>query len=531
MSPSRSTRAAATAAFLVGSLPGAVAVTAPAWAAPPPVHRLAIPTGTAPGATGLPTRPAAPRVGPLPDRVRREAASLEVLTERLVEARDLLRQRTEAAAVARERWAAASALYRGRRDGGARSSHVLLRTALGTDEARQLAAAARAVGVSGDAYARAFRAAAETEAVVRRLGAEHARRTAALTALRARHRAELEAARARTDRYDAALSRQYLGGERLAAGDEAPGAVRYALAQVGRPYVWGAEGPGAFDCSGLVQAAYAAAGVALPRTARPQYLATVPVPVSALAPGDLLFFGPDRTRWSSIHHVGIYLGRGLMVHAPTTGDVVRVAPIWWAEFFGATRVTGTPPGGGADLADPADGADRADPAGGRYTVPVTRRGSLPAARPVRAPSRPVPAPAPAASPPPRRTPAVPPRPAPAAGSPPPAGPACPPSRPRPVAVTVGPVRVTVDVLGTSRRPTVHLGQGAERRGEPDQSLGDLGPAACEPGRQLPGRDVPAGGVVHFGQFTGAGGRVGVPRAHAAEAQPHGEVVEPGGQAG
>jgi cell wall-associated NlpC family hydrolase len=115
-------------------------------------------------------------------------------------------------------------------------------------------------------------------------------------------------------------------------------AVRVALAQLGKPYVFGAEGPSTYDCSGLVQYAYAHAGVRLPRTARPQFRATRPVPPNKLLAGDLLFFATDKSNWDTIHHVGLYLGGGRMVHAPTTGDVVRVAPVWWAEYFGATRV-------------------------------------------------------------------------------------------------------------------------------------------------------------------------------------------------
>jgi cell wall-associated NlpC family hydrolase len=122
----------------------------------------------------------------------------------------------------------------------------------------------------------------------------------------------------------------------VAAG--ALAAVRLALAQLGKPYVFGAEGPDTYDCSGLVQYAYGRAGIGLPRTARPQFRATRPVPPSQLLPGDLLFFATDKSNWDTIHHVGIYLGGGRMVHAPTTGDVVRVAPVWWAEYFGATRV-------------------------------------------------------------------------------------------------------------------------------------------------------------------------------------------------
>jgi hypothetical protein len=136
----------------------------------------------------------------------------------------------------------------------------------------------------------------------------------------------------------------------LTGGAAAPAALRavqFALGQIGKPYVWGAEGPDTYDCSGLVQAAYASAGVSVPRVARAQYRATTPVPVGAIIPGDLLFFGPDPADIESIHHVGIYLGDGLMVHAPTAGDVVRVAPVWWAEFFGAARVVGAVPGDGA----------------------------------------------------------------------------------------------------------------------------------------------------------------------------------------
>jgi cell wall-associated NlpC family hydrolase len=103
-------------------------------------------------------------------------------------------------------------------------------------------------------------------------------------------------------------------------------AVSWALSQVGTPYVWGGETPGVgFDCSGLVQAAYAVAGVSLPRVAQDQYDATSKLaPGAVLAPGDLVFFGgsPD-----SIDHVGLYVGvvngQNVMVDAPHTGAVVR----------------------------------------------------------------------------------------------------------------------------------------------------------------------------------------------------------------
>ena len=103
-------------------------------------------------------------------------------------------------------------------------------------------------------------------------------------------------------------------------------AVSWALAQIGTPYVWGGETPGVgFDCSGLVQAAYAVAGVSLPRVAQDQYNTTSKLaPGAVLAPGDLVFFGgsPD-----AIDHVGLYVGvvngQNVMVDAPHAGAVVR----------------------------------------------------------------------------------------------------------------------------------------------------------------------------------------------------------------
>jgi cell wall-associated NlpC family hydrolase len=125
-------------------------------------------------------------------------------------------------------------------------------------------------------------------------------------------------------------------------------AVEWALAQIGTPYVWGGETPGVgFDCSGLVQAAYAVAGMRLPRVAQDQYDGTPKVPAgSPLAPGDLVFFGGGP---SSIDHVGLYVGvvdgQSVMVDAPYTGADVRAegfpamvgAPFGGLVFVGATR--------------------------------------------------------------------------------------------------------------------------------------------------------------------------------------------------
>jgi len=117
-------------------------------------------------------------------------------------------------------------------------------------------------------------------------------------------------------------------------------AVAVARAQVGKPYLWGAVGPDSYDCSGLTLSAYLAAGIALPRTAQQQWYAGPHVPLGALAPGDLLFWASDPTVPSSIHHVAMYLGGGLMVAAPHSGTLVRIEPLYLTGYVGAVRPTG-----------------------------------------------------------------------------------------------------------------------------------------------------------------------------------------------
>ncbi|HEY1650828.1 MAG TPA: bifunctional lytic transglycosylase/C40 family peptidase [Acidimicrobiales bacterium] len=135
-----------------------------------------------------------------------------------------------------------------------------------------------------------------------------------------------------------ALAQSYAGGTAGAVDSSATTgagvtAVQWALAQIGTPYVWGGETPGVgFDCSGLVQAAYAVAGVALPRVAQDQYDATPKLTTgTTFAPGDLVFFGSGP---AGIDHVGLYVGvvdgQTVMVDAPYTGADVR------AEAFPAT---------------------------------------------------------------------------------------------------------------------------------------------------------------------------------------------------
>ncbi|BET48164.1 C40 family peptidase [Kitasatospora aureofaciens] len=126
--------------------------------------------------------------------------------------------------------------------------------------------------------------------------------------------------------------REGLSASAQAPDSRAAAAVAYAYQKLGSPYVWGATGPNAFDCSGLTQAAYRAAGVSLPRTTYAQIDAGRRVPRSELLPGDLVFF------YSGISHVGIYVGNGQMIHAPNPSAPVRVAPVDEMPFAGATRV-------------------------------------------------------------------------------------------------------------------------------------------------------------------------------------------------
>ncbi|EWT06822.1 hypothetical protein N864_16460 [Intrasporangium chromatireducens Q5-1] len=104
-------------------------------------------------------------------------------------------------------------------------------------------------------------------------------------------------------------------------------AVMFALAQRGKPYQWGGVGPDSYDCSGLVQTAWRHAGVPIGRVTVDQFRDGVPTTAAALRPGDLVLIpGVDGTI-AAPHHIGIYVGQGLVVHAPRTGDVVRLTTL------------------------------------------------------------------------------------------------------------------------------------------------------------------------------------------------------------
>ncbi|WP_053759446.1 C40 family peptidase [Streptomyces sp. AS58] len=155
-----------------------------------------------------------------------------------------------------------------------------------------------------------------------------------LSRLTAEERAQL-AADGGTDRATRAAGQRdglTAPGTAEAPNARAAAAVSYAHQKLGSPYVWGATGPNAFDCSGLIQAAYRSAGVSLPRTTYAQIDSGRRVSRSELLPGDLVFF------YSGISHVGIYIGNGQMIHAPNPSSPVRLAPIDQMPFAGATRV-------------------------------------------------------------------------------------------------------------------------------------------------------------------------------------------------
>ncbi|PWU44973.1 glycoside hydrolase [Micromonospora globispora] len=110
-------------------------------------------------------------------------------------------------------------------------------------------------------------------------------------------------------------------------------AIKTACAQVGKWYEWGATGPNTFDCSGLTQYAYKAAGIYLTHFTGAQWNEGRPVSRADARPGDLVFF------YSDLHHMGLYLGNGLMVHAPRTGKQIQVTKISYMPVAGFRRVT------------------------------------------------------------------------------------------------------------------------------------------------------------------------------------------------
>ncbi|MGW0364090.1 NlpC/P60 family protein [Streptomyces sp. NPDC002990] len=180
-----------------------------------------------------------------------------------------------------------------------------------------------------------------------------------LTAQRKRHKEEVEAQLKEVQRMLASLTpaqiaqidareaadtataqRDLVHSGRLGSPGSAPtrtptaaggAALRYAAAQIGKPYLWGAEGPGSFDCSGLTSRAWSHAGRSIPRTSQEQWARLPKVALDQLRPGDLVVYFPKAT------HVGLYLGGGKVIQAPRPGARVKVSPLAANPLLGAVR--------------------------------------------------------------------------------------------------------------------------------------------------------------------------------------------------
>jgi cell wall-associated NlpC family hydrolase len=128
------------------------------------------------------------------------------------------------------------------------------------------------------------------------------------------------------------------GGPRPAAtAQQGREAVAFAKQQLGKPYQWGASGPGTYDCSGLTMMSWNAAGISIDHWSVAQYGEGTHVSRIDLRPGDLVFFAYNTSDASTIHHVGIYVGNGTMIDAPHTGADVRYDSAFRSDYIGATR--------------------------------------------------------------------------------------------------------------------------------------------------------------------------------------------------
>lgn len=211
---------------------------------------------------------------------------------------------------------------------------------LSADKQRIESAVAEQQGLLTDLeakFAELERQAREREEAARRAAQEQAAREAAASAAAAAsERARVAQEASLASQAAAAFSGSAVSGSArpsLGSGGAAV-AVREAFAQLGKPYVWAAAGPNTFDCSGLTQWAWGKAGVALSHYTGLQWNEGTRISRANLVPGDLVFFGKD------LYHVGIYIGDGKMIHAPHTGDVVKVGGVWWDKFAGAVRPGG-----------------------------------------------------------------------------------------------------------------------------------------------------------------------------------------------
>ena len=180
--------------------------------------------------------------------------------------------------------------------------------------------------------------AAKAKAILDRLTAEERRRVAAAAAAEERRRARERAARS-SERKPAPAPQPPSDPDPAPAPDPQPPsggsrgekALAFAKAQLGEPYVYGADGPDSWDCSGLTMGAWGSAGVSLPHSSRSQYAESAKISRSQLQPGDLVLFYSDR------HHVGLYAGGGKVIHAPRPGKSVEYINMDYMPYAGAVR--------------------------------------------------------------------------------------------------------------------------------------------------------------------------------------------------
>ncbi|MDR6323966.1 C40 family peptidase [Actinoplanes couchii] len=261
----------------------------------------------------------------------------------------LAQAREQVKAAAAETMQLAAALPPGSLDTGLLELDALARVQRGDTapyeaSARRVLAAEDAVRVAGSDHVAANNRYTSLLAQWTALNTDLTAKQAAQKKYEDDHRDEITAAESTATAADQQAGQDILAGSDAGRGAD-PRAVRalqFALSQRGDPYVWSEEGPDAYDCSGLMYAAYRGVGYPLVRVSRDQYYQTRDRTVSrySLLPGDLLFFSSSSS-WTGIHHVAMYAGEGMMVEAPRTGLNVRLTPVRWTRLFAATRVYGS----------------------------------------------------------------------------------------------------------------------------------------------------------------------------------------------
>jgi len=306
-------------------------------------------------------------------RLESDAAEKERAWENASEALERARERAESAAA--EAYKSAVAL--GPFGQHAYDIHQLskytpvigVRPGSGQSPARELARAEEAERAAGTVHQAAQQALQSTTLRRDTLRLSYQQADAQLIALRTNNAAQLAQAEAEENAYEGAV-----GGGRFPPALVVDGmtenplverVLQHARSKLGLPYLWGAEGPTRYDCSGLTWDSYRQVNFVLPRVANNQFNATRQVPVSKLLRGDLLFFGPPGP-WVGIHHVGIYIGNGQMIHSPTSGDVVKISTVWWSRFYGATRPLREVP---APRPNPSTNPPSATPSGSQSASP------------------------------------------------------------------------------------------------------------------------------------------------------------------